>query len=144
MNKTLLLCGIILFAVLLSGAVYLFTLSEDNQNNQNQTENTNLSSGIFYVSLEGNDSWSGRLASPNSKLTDGPFESIEKARNTIRAIKIEDNLTEPITVYLRGGTYYLSSTLLFTAKDSGTVQTPITYAAYLNEKPVISAGRQIK
>ncbi len=144
MNKTLLLCVIILFAILLSGVVYLFILLPDSQNNQNQAENTNLSSSIFYVSLDGNDSWSGRFASPNSKYTDGPFKSIEKARDTIRAIKIKNNFTEPVTVYIRGGIYYLQSTLLFTPEDSGTAQTPITYMAYPNERPIISAGRQIK
>ena len=34
----------------------------------------------FYVSPNGNDSWSGRLASPNRTRTDGPFATLERAR----------------------------------------------------------------
>ena len=39
----------------------------------------------FFVSTKGNDSWSGRLAAPNAAGTDGPFASLEKARDAMRA-----------------------------------------------------------
>jgi hypothetical protein len=41
----------------------------------------------LYVSPNGNDSWSGRLASPNRTRTDGPFATLERARDAIRALK---------------------------------------------------------
>jgi hypothetical protein len=34
---------------------------------------------IFYISLKGNDSWSGQLLSPNTREGDGPFATLEKA-----------------------------------------------------------------
>src|SRR5689334_17638385 len=37
---------------------------------------------IFYVSPAGNDTWSGRHPQPNTK--DGPFASIERARDAAR------------------------------------------------------------
>src|SRR5712691_5621688 len=38
-----------------------------------------------------------------------------------------------VTVWLRGGTYYLPQTLVFTPEDSGTKKTPVTYAAFPGE-----------
>ena len=90
----------------------------------------------LYVSAKGNDSWAG-------DSIDKPFATIQRARDAIRAIKKRSGLTKPVTVYLRGGTYELSETLVFTLDDSGTRNCPITYSAYKNEKPVISGGKKI-
>ena len=89
----------------------------------------------IYVSPEGKDSWAGSI--------DKPFATIQMARDAIHAVKKKSGLTKPVTVYLRGGTYELSETLLFTLEDSGIRSCPITYRAYQNEKPVISGGRKI-
>jgi len=40
---------------------------------------------VWYVATNGNDSWTGTLASPNGGLTDGPFLTVEKARATVQA-----------------------------------------------------------
>ncbi|MFC1739622.1 right-handed parallel beta-helix repeat-containing protein [Planctomycetota bacterium] len=90
----------------------------------------------LYVSPEGNNSWSG-------DSIDKPFVTIQKARDAIRSMKKESGLTQPVTVYIRGGLYELSETLVFTLEDSGTEACPITYTAYKNEEPVISGGRKI-
>ena len=90
----------------------------------------------LYVSPEGNDSWSG-------DSIDLPFATLQKARDAIRALKRQGPLTQPVTVYLRGGLYELTETLVFTLEDSGTESCPITYRAYKNEKPVFSGGRSI-
>ncbi|MCB7129977.1 MAG: hypothetical protein J3T61_10625, partial [Candidatus Brocadiales bacterium] len=90
----------------------------------------------LYVSPEGSDSWSG-------DSIDKPFATIQKARDAIRAMMQRAELTEPVTVYLRGGTYELSETLVFTPEDSGTASCPITYAAYENEEPIVSGSRKI-
>ena len=90
----------------------------------------------FYVLPTGSDSGSGKLNSP--------FASIARARDAIRALKQRDGrLSEPVTVYLRGGTYFLKEPVEFTSEDSGTELCPITYAAYRNERPIISGGREI-
>jgi hypothetical protein len=98
----------------------------------------------FYVSPSGNDSWSGKLAAPNRAKTDGPFATITRARDAVRALKDQQGgLKQPVVIYLREGTYYISEPLTFTPEDSGTAEFPITYASYKNEKPVISGGKNI-
>ncbi|MBM3213124.1 right-handed parallel beta-helix repeat-containing protein, partial [Candidatus Poribacteria bacterium] len=97
----------------------------------------------FFVSTEGNDSWSGKLPEVNADKTDGPFATIAKAKDAIRHLRSRKPFTEPITVMVRGGTYYLKETLVFEPIDSGTKDCPITYMAYPGEKPVISGGKQI-
>jgi hypothetical protein len=99
--------------------------------------------GIFYVSNTGNDKWSGTLPAPNAKSNDGPFATIEQARDAIRKLRSKKQLSKPVTVMIRSGTYFLDHTIVFDSKDSGTEKYPITYKAYPGEKPVISGGRQI-
>ena len=95
----------------------------------------------LFVALTGDDQWSGTLAARNPAKTDGPFATITRARDAIRELKASHGgLVEPVTVYLRGGTYFLSAPLTLTPEDSGTPECPITYAAYPGEKPVLSGG----
>ena len=98
---------------------------------------------VLYVSPEGNDAWSGRLAEPNPGKTDGPFATIAHARDAIRSMQSQGPLTQPVTVYLRAGDYSLSAPLVFLPEDSGTAECPITYAAYPGEKVILSGGRTI-
>ncbi len=98
---------------------------------------------VFYVAPYGNDSWSGKLAGPNARRRDGPFRTLQRAQQAIRALKRRGAFAKPVTVYIRGGQYDLSKPLVFEPADSGTPQDPITYAAYPGETPVISGGREI-
>jgi len=97
----------------------------------------------FYIAVNGNDTWSGRLAVPNAAGTDGPLASIQGARDAVRKKKISSGVKKPITVLLRGGTYQLLKPVEFLPIDSGSKDAPITYGAYPGEKPVISGGIQI-
>ncbi len=98
----------------------------------------------FFVSTEGDDAWSGQLATPNAEGTDGPFATIPRARDAIREIKAEGEFSKPVTVMVRHGIYFLEDSIAFKPEDSGTEECPITYMAYPGEKPVISGGKQIK
>ena len=98
---------------------------------------------ILYVSPSGKDSWSGRLPQPNRTKTDGPFATITGARNAIRKLKRKSECKMPITVIVRGGTYYLQNTIIFTPCDSGTKKSPITYTTYQGERVILSGGRKI-
>ena len=98
---------------------------------------------VLYVSPQGDDAWSGKLAEPNAAKTDGPFATIIHARDAIRLLKAQKPLRKPVTVYLRGGVYTLGATVVFLPQDSGTAKCPITYAAYPGEKVVLSGGRAI-
>jgi hypothetical protein len=97
----------------------------------------------FYVAVDGNDSWSGTLHRPNADKTDGPFATLARARDGIRAMKASNPLAHPVKVLVRGGTYYLDETLVFGPQDSGTKDFPISYEAYPHETPVISGGKVI-
>jgi Bacterial Ig-like domain (group 3) len=87
----------------------------------------------FYVSPSGDDSNAGTLASP--------LLTIAGAQAQVRAIN--QSMTGDIMVYLRGGTYTISSPIVFTPADSGTNGFHVIYQAYNNEVPVISGGVQV-
>lgn len=106
--------------------------------------NAKSSEIVFYVSPNGNDAWAG--IEPTEKGKNGAFATIARAREAIRELKQQQGgtLKQPVTVFLREGTYFLQEPLSFTAEDSGTNDFLITYKAYQGEKPVISGGRMIK
>lgn len=105
--------------------------------------NTATASATFYVAPNGNDRWSGTVPSPTRDRSDGPFKTIEHAREAVRAARSDKSASGPITIYLRGGTYALSEPLVLGPEDSGTAEAPVTWAAYRNERPVLSAGVRI-
>lgn len=96
----------------------------------------------FYVATNGSDAWSGRLPDPNRDKTDGPFATLRRARDAVRASN-KDRPAAPVSVQLRGGTYVLEETLVLTSEDSGTRTCPVTWCAYAGEKPILSAGRVV-
>jgi len=99
-------------------------------------DNTGL---VFYVATNGNDEWTGSAPDLKEGGSDGPFATIARARDAIRAARTA-GAVGPFTVLVRGGDYYLDETLVFGPEDSGTRECPVTYAAYPGETPVISGG----
>jgi len=97
----------------------------------------------LYVSTAGNDKWSGRLSRPNKKNTDGPLTSLAGARDTIRQLKSQKPLTEPVRVIISEGTYTLAEPFVLTSQDSGTKDCPVVYEAAAGARPAFTAGRQI-
>lgn len=98
----------------------------------------------FYVATNGNDSWSGKLAAPNAQKTDGPFATLERARDAVRELR--NNQKKPasspgISVLLRGGVYPRTQPIVFRPEDSGAASCPVVYASYPEERAVISGGR---
>lgn len=99
---------------------------------------------IFYVSPDGKDTWTGRLAAQNSHKTDGPFLTLKRVQDAIRALKQQQgSLKQPVRVLIRGGTYFLTEPLTFLPQDSGTQEFPIRFQAYQQEKPIISGGQRL-
>jgi len=95
----------------------------------------------FYVSPNGSDKWSGTLAEPNAQANDGPFATLVRARDAVRAAK--NRQSTDILVLARAGTYQLDETVVFGLEDSGVGDSTVTYAAYPGETPVFSSGREI-
>jgi len=102
---------------------------------------------VFFVSNLGNDHWSGLLPAGNAASNDGPFASLEKARDAARTLRMQDRekgiTNRDIKIVVRGGTYNLTKPLLFTPADSGANNHPTIYTAFPGERPVISGGRTI-
>ena len=82
----------------------------------------------YFVSPAGSDANSGTL--------ERPFSTLQRAQQAARQ-KHGD-------VFLRGGTYYLPATLVFTAQDSGTKAAPVVLESYQGEKPIISGGVRLE
>ena len=133
----------------------------------------------FYIATNGNDSWSGKLATPNTDKSDGPFATIERAQQAV--LELKSNIYFPkekpvekrwigsphkygsgrdILVLIRGGNYSLEQPIRFTATGGGErIETNlpsgafeyhklkdyyVTYAAYPDEKPIITGGKKIE
>lgn len=87
----------------------------------------------FYVATGGNDQWSGRAAAPTADGRDGPFATLGRARDAVRASHAGGGC-----IQLRGGVYYLAETLSLGPEDSGT-----SIEAYPGEKPQLVGGRRV-
>ena len=89
----------------------------------------------IFISPDGNDvTGDGSLAAP--------YATVEKAKAEVRAL-VAAEPTQPVNVYLRGGTYYQDASLVFLPEDSGTPTSPITYQAYQGEEVIISTARPL-
>jgi hypothetical protein len=83
----------------------------------------------LYVATGGDDHQAGTLAAPLATIT--------AARDAIRARRAGGN-REHVTVLLRGGTHTLAAPIVLEPQDSN-----VTYAAYADERPILSGGQEI-
>jgi len=98
----------------------------------------------LYVAPTGNDAWSGTRPGPNRAKTDGPFASLEQARDAIRALKRANRYpSRGVIVELRTGTYCLDKTFKLETEDSGTERGPIIYRAYRREPVRLVGGKRV-
>lgn len=99
----------------------------------------------FFVSPQGNDQWSGQLAVPNSTRTDGPFATLERARDALRAARpASDTNVHGAVVQLREGTYPLDHTFALESQDGGTHSAPVVWRAYQKEEVHLVGGTEVK
>ncbi|MEX0669818.1 MAG: alpha/beta hydrolase-fold protein [Pirellulales bacterium] len=101
-----------------------------------------LPAAEWHVSHRGDDAWSGTLAEPDAGRTDGPFATLERARDAIRKLR-KIGLAEPVTVFIHGGDYPLERTFQLTKEDSGTAEAPVVWRAHGSEKPVLIGGKAV-
>ena len=98
----------------------------------------------YYVATQGNDAWSGKLPKANKKKSDGPFATLERARDEIRKLKKEGGLPKVgVTVELRGGVFERQQTFELTADDSGTAEAPVVYRAAKGEEVRLGGGKVV-
>jgi hypothetical protein len=106
----------------------------------------------LHVSLEGDDRWTGTLATPNRDRTDGPLATLRGARDALRMLREQAGETGPFRVLVHGGTYELDDTLVLAPEDGAHVppnaeilssEAHVVYEAFEDETPVISGGRRL-
>ena len=100
-------------------------------------------SAELTVAPNGNDAWSGALPAPRADGADGPFATLERARDAVRKLRAGKPTRGPVVVRLRGGTYRRSKPFVLHPEDSGTESSPIVYEASPGEKAILSGGRPI-
>lgn len=84
----------------------------------------------YYVSPSGSDA--------NAGTKDAPFKTLTQAQKAVQ--KINASMSGDIMVYLREGTYKLTSTLHFGNSDGGSNGFYVRYENYPGETPVITGG----
>jgi len=87
----------------------------------------------FYVSPSGSDK------NPGTKVK--PFKTIAYARDKVA--KINSQMQGDIVVYLGGGTYEISESVVFDANDSGSNGHRVIYKAATGQEPIVSGGKAI-
>ncbi len=85
--------------------------------------------GEYYVAPDGDDGNPGTQAQP--------FATLTRARNALRRRKKAKPDTD-YRVLLRGGTYRIDETVVFSLKDSAADNHTITWAAFPGERPVLT------
>ena len=88
----------------------------------------------YYVAPNGNDQWSGKVATPTPAGTDGPFATLRRARDAARQSK-----RRPVHIVVEPGTYYLAETVTLEPQDSGLV-----IEGDKNQNVIVSGGRLVK
>ncbi|HNS32511.1 MAG TPA: right-handed parallel beta-helix repeat-containing protein, partial [bacterium] len=89
----------------------------------------------IYVSLNGNDN--------NTGTKEKPFATIGRAREEVRKIKEKGMPEGGIAVYLRGGKYFVTESIVLEKKDSGTEEAPVVYRSYPGEEVRLIGGKQV-
>jgi hypothetical protein len=92
----------------------------------------------IYVSPKGSDIYDGR--SPIARGASGPFATLDRARLEVRKLK----KTRPVLVQIAGGTYRLSSTIVFEPADSGAPGAPVIYRAAPGQTPEFLGSQEVK
>ena len=92
-----------------------------------------LRQAAIYISPDGNDRWDGSI--------NHPLRDISAAQAKVRVLKKKGN--QDITVFLRGGNYPISKTLVFGPEDSGKEGHPIIWKAFQGEQPVLNGGTAV-
>ncbi len=86
----------------------------------------------FYIAPDGDDAWSGRKPRPvpPGRSVDGPFVTLERARDAIRKLKQDGAFPEDgVRVILGPGDYFRTASFELTAEDGGRPGAPVVYEA---------------
>lgn len=108
----------ILIALLICPVIYISYKTYSNVN--------------FYVSTSGNDN--------NNGSKTHPFKTLDGAREAIRKSKRNGSIRKNITVFIRGGNYFINKSFSLEKTDSGSNHFFITFKSYEAEKVYFIGG----
>lgn len=98
----------------------------------------------LFVATNGNDTWSGRLAAPNAERSDGPFATLQRARDAVRLVRAaKSESSQAIVVTVRGGIYSLKKPFVLEAVDSGVPGGDTVYRSAPGESVRLSGGQVV-
>ena len=89
--------------------------------------------GVYYVAVNGDDSWSGRVAWANAQMTDGPFATLQAACKASRKLSVKQR-----KIVIQHGLYLFDEPLVLTDRDSG-----LTIESATGAKVYIYGGRKV-
>ncbi len=95
----------------------------------------------LYVSPSGNDSWTGKNLSKMGN--DGPFLTLERAKDEVRKLKHKHLPKGGIAINLLGGIYSQSKSFELINEDSGSEDAPIIYKAWKEEDVRLIGGKKL-
>ena len=81
---------------------------------------TGVEEGVFFVAVNGNDSWSGRLSNPNAERTDGPFATLRAACRAARRL----GTGQSRQIAVQAGQYFFDEPLVLDHRDTGLTIEP--------------------
>lgn len=96
----------------------------------------------LYVSPTGSDTNNGLVPNPGSG-SDGPFATIEKARQYLKVLRRTTGVPHPVTIYMRGGVYRMPTGVEFEGEDSGIAGSSMTVRNYPGEVPYLRGSIEI-
>lgn len=86
----------------------------------------------LYISPTGNDG--------NTGTKEHPLASLTGARDRLRQLREQNQLTDTVYIYVLPGEYYLSEPLILSQEDGGTAQCPVIFTADAVSRPVFYGG----
>ena len=99
------------------------------------SDNASSDGTQFWVASSGDDSAAGSA--------DAPFLTLARARDAVRSLTQEQRCGG-VAINIEGGNYPLAEPLVFDARDSGCVGSPVVYRAVAGEQVVISGGIKVE
>jgi hypothetical protein len=95
----------------------------------------------FFVSTRGLDTWSGRLPAPNTTHTDGPFASLERARDVARNRLGRD--VRGTVIRVRGGLWLRDKPFLLDSANGGSPDHPVVWESFPGELVRLAGAARI-
>ncbi|MHC4728546.1 MAG: right-handed parallel beta-helix repeat-containing protein, partial [Planctomycetota bacterium] len=97
-------------------------------------EKSGARGSVYYVAVNGDNSWSGRLPRANATMTDGPFATLRAACKATRKHGAE----QLKKVIIHEGQYFFDEPLVLTDRDAG-----LTIESALGARVYIYGGRKV-